>query len=85
VNNQVQVPPNDPNVENLIKEKEKEISKELTKKDDQFVIDNQAKSFVRKAPFLNVFKPIRRKIIMRQCLKVLKNIQIIILFLDAIN
>ena len=51
MDNQVQVLPNDPNVENIIKEKEKEISKDSTKRDDQVVVDNQAKFFVPKAPF----------------------------------
>ena len=37
VDNDVQTPPNNPKVENSSKEKEKEMPKESTKKDDQVV------------------------------------------------
>jgi len=60
----VQIPLNNhPNVE--IKEKEKEVPKESTKKDKQ-VVDTQEKSFVPKDHFLSIFKPIGRKIIVRE-------------------
>ena len=51
VDNQVQLPPNSPNVENPSKEKEKEMPKESTKKDDQVVVDTQGNSFVPKTLF----------------------------------
>ena len=58
VDNQVQAPPSNPNV---VSEKEKENSKESTKKDDQVIIDNQDKSFVPKAPFPQRLQPTRKK------------------------
>jgi len=85
VDNQIQVPPNDPNVENIIKEKEKEISKESTKKDDQVVVDNQAKSFVPKASFPQHLQSNKKRNHYERILKVFKNVQINIPFLDAIN
>ena len=85
MDNQVQVPRNDPNVKNIIKEKEKEISKESTKKDEQVVIDNQAKSFVPKAPFPQRLQANKKRNHCEGILEVFKNVQINIHFLNAIN
>jgi len=82
VDNQVQAPPNNRNV---VKKKEKENSKESTKKNDQVVVDNQEKFFVPKAPFPQRLQPTRTKNHYEGILKVFKNVQINILFLDAIN
>jgi len=82
VDNQVQTPPNNPNVVN---EKERENLKKSTKKDDQIVIDNQEKSFVPKAPFHQRLEPARKKNHCEGILKVFKNVQMNIPFLDAIN
>jgi len=62
VDNQVQNPPNNPNI---VKEKEKEKPKESTKKDDQLIVDNQEKSFVP-PHFLNVFNQLGRKFTVRK-------------------
>ena len=75
VDNQVQIPPNDSNVENIIKEKEKEISKESTKKNDQVVVDNQTKFFVPKAPFPQPLQANKKRNHCEGILKVFKNVQ----------
>jgi len=63
VDNQVQDPPNNPNI---VEEKEKENPKEPTKKDDQVAVDNQEKSFVPKGPFPQRLQLTRKKITVRK-------------------
>ena len=82
VDNQVQAPPNN---SNLINEKEKENPKDSTKKEDQVVVDNQEKSFQPKTPFPQRLQQTRKKNHCKRILKVFKNVQINITFLDAIN
>ena len=82
VDNQVGDPPNNPN---FVKKKEKEDPKDSAKKDNQVVVDNQEKSFVPKTPFPQRLQPTRKKNHYERILKVFKNVQINILFLDAIN
>jgi len=79
VDNQVQVSPNNPNNEN------KEKKNKSTKKNDLSIVDNQAKSFVPKAPFPQCLQANRKKNHCKGILKVLKNVQINILFLDVSN
>ena len=58
MDNQVQAPPDNPNI---VKEKEKVEPKESRKKDDQVIADNQEKSFVSKASFPKRLQLIRKK------------------------
>ena len=73
VDNQVQAPPNNPNV---AKEKEKENPNESTKEYDQVVIDNQEKSFVPKVPFSQRLQPTRKKNHYEEIFEIFKNFQI---------
>jgi len=56
-----------------------------TKKDDQVIVDRQDESFVPKAPFSQRLQPTRKKNYRGEILKVFKNVQINIPFLDSIN
>ena len=59
--------------------------KKSTKKDDLVVIDTQGNSFVPKAAFPQHLQANRKKNHCEGILEVFKNVQINILFLDAIN
>ena len=86
VDDQVQIPPtkSHTNVETSNKEKEKEVPKESTKKDDK-VVDTREKYFVPKAPFPQRLQPSKKKNHCKKILKVFKSVQINISFLDAVN
>jgi len=69
----------------LSRKKKKRTHRSQQRKMTKFVVDNQEKSFQPKTPFPQRLQQTRKKNHCKRILKVFKNVQINIPFLDAIN